>query len=85
MPGRIKTRERLVALYERVGMKELIPPQLAAIEGIKEEMRLAVQRREEQLKREARAKLEVRKKVLAAYCQPPEFNSGGPPVPPGVK
>lgn len=84
-PSRVRTRERLVALYERVGMKELIPPQLAAIEGIKEEMRLAVQRREEQLKREARAKLEMRKKVLAKYCQPPEFNSGGPPVPPGVK
>jgi tetratricopeptide (TPR) repeat protein len=84
-PSRVKTRERLVALYEKVGMKELIPPQLAAIEGIKREMRLAIQRRDEQLKREARAKLEMRKKVLAAYCQPPELNSGGPPVPPGVK
>jgi len=84
-PNRIRTRERLAALYERVGMKELVPPQIAAIERIKEEMRLAVERKEAQLKREEMAKAALKRKPLAPRCQPPEFNSGGPPVPPGVK
>jgi tetratricopeptide (TPR) repeat protein len=84
-PNRIRTRERLAALYERVGMKELVQPQIVAIERIKEEMRLAIERREAQLKREEMAKAALKKKPLAPRCQPPEFNSGGPPVPPGVK
>lgn len=85
IPNRIRTRERLAALYERVGMKELVPPQLAAIERIKEEMRLAIERREAQSKGEEMARAALRRKPLAPRCQPPEFNSGGPPVPPGVE
>jgi tetratricopeptide (TPR) repeat protein len=79
-PGRIRTRERLITLYEKVGFVEMIAPQQAAIENIKLQIQQAEARRKAEEERARRAKAEAGRPKIPPYCQRPE--AGSPPEPP---
>jgi len=80
MPNRIRTRERLIALYEKVGLTAMIPAQTAAIEEIKKQLREAEERRKAAEERERLAREAARRKPIAPYCVVPD--EGVPPAPP---
>ena len=80
MPSRIRTRERLIALYEKVGLNEMVPAQIAAIEEIKKQLREAEERRKAAEERERLAREAARRKPIAPYCVVPD--EGVPPAPP---
>jgi tetratricopeptide (TPR) repeat protein len=80
MPNRIRTRERLIALYEKVGLTAMIPAQTAAIEDIKRQLREAEERRKAAEERERLAREAARQKPIAPYCVVPD--EGVPPAPP---
>ncbi len=80
-PNRIKTRERLIAIYPRVGLDEMIAPQVEAIERIKLEIRQAEERRLAALERERLAKEALKRPKLPSYCIAPEIDTVGPPEP----
>lgn len=79
-PGRIRTRERLITLYEKVGFVEMIAPQQAAIDNIKLQIQQAEARRKAEEERARRAKAEAGRPKIPPYCQRPE--TGSPPEPP---
>ena len=79
-PSRIRTREKLIALYEKVGFVEMIAPQQAAIENIKLQIQQAEERRKAEEERVRRAKAEAGRPKIPPYCQRPE--AGSPPEPP---
>lgn len=79
MPTRIRTRERLIELYEKVGLKEMVPAQLAAIDEIKRQIREAEERKKAAEERERLAREKARQKPIPAFCVMPE--SGEPPAP----
>jgi tetratricopeptide (TPR) repeat protein len=79
MPSRIRTRERLIELYEKVGLKEMVPAQLAAIEDIKKQIREAEERRRAAEERDRLARENARQKPMAPFCIRPD--EGVPPSP----
>jgi tetratricopeptide (TPR) repeat protein len=79
MPSRIRTRERLIELYEKVGLKEMVPAQLAAIEDIKKQIREAGERRRAAEERDRLARENARQKPMAPFCIRPD--EGVPPSP----
>lgn len=79
MPSRIRTRERLIELYEKVGLKEMVPAQLAAIEDIKKQILEAEERRRAAEERDRLARENARQKPMAPFCIRPD--EGVPPSP----
>lgn len=77
-PKRIRTRERLVGLYAKVGMQDMIAPQQKAIDEIRRQIQLGELRRQEQAER-ARIANEFARNRLPLFCDYPEM--GEPPSP----
>lgn len=79
MPNRIRSRERLIELYNKLGLKEMVPAQLAAIEDIKKKIREEEERRKAAEERERLAREAAKQKPIASFCLPPD--EGTPPAP----
>lgn len=79
MPNRIRSRERLIELYNKVGLKEMVPVQTAAIEDIKRKLREEEERLKAAQERERLAREAAKRKPIAAFCLPPD--EGEPPAP----
>lgn len=79
MPNRIRTRERLIELYKKVGLAQMIPAQEAAIEDIKRQIREAEEKRKAAEERERLAREAAKQKPIAPFCMKPD--DGVPPSP----